>query len=255
MPQLRTDNLKVEIGDVTVCRNLDLSLNPGECWGLLGRNGAGKTTLLHTLAGLRPPADGKVTLNGEEIATLPPRERARQIGVLFQDESDPFPATVLETALIGRHPYLGRWAWEESSDIDIARQGLRTVQLDHLVDRQVATLSGGERRRLALATLYTQDPDMLLLDEPTNHLDLHFQMLALDHLSGLVRNQQKIALMILHDINLAVRYCDHLVLLLENGRVATGPTAEVLSEENLQALYHHPLYRLEGPKGPLWVPR
>ena len=115
MTTLATRQLDVEIGSVRVCSQLDLTVPPGQCWGLLGRNGAGKTTLIHTLAGLRPPLSGEVLLGDHPIRTLPRRTVAQQLGVLFQDEADPFPATVLETALIGRHPHLGRWAWEDHS--------------------------------------------------------------------------------------------------------------------------------------------
>ncbi|GAB4361788.1 MAG: ABC transporter ATP-binding protein [Gammaproteobacteria bacterium] len=255
MARLETSNLSVVIGDTTVCREAALAIAPGECWGVLGRNGAGKTTLLHTLAGLRPPATGEILLDGTALERISPRQRARQIGVLFQDESDPFPATVLETALIGRHPFVGRWAWEEATDIELARSALRTVHLDPLEDRLVSTLSGGERRRLALATLFTQDPELFLLDEPTNHLDLHFQLLVLRHLSEQVSRRQKSAVMILHDLNLAVRFCDHLILLLGEGEIATGPPGEVLTPELLDRLYQHPLVRVEGPTGPFWIPR
>jgi len=252
---LDVNGLQVTIGDISVCRDLNFTVEPGRCWGLLGRNGAGKTTLLHTLAGLRPPQTGTVLLNQHPLDSLPRRAIAQRMGVLFQEESNPFPATVLETALIGRHPYLGRWAWEDQDDIERAHQALRQMAINDLAQRQVATLSGGERRRLALATLLTQDPDVLLLDEPTNHLDLHHQISVLKYLRQLASQNGKAILIILHDINLATRFCDHLLLLLGNGDTIAGPATEVLNAGTLEALYQHPVTRVHHDGRDIWVPR
>lgn len=252
---LEAKGLQVTIGDISVCRDLNFTVEPGRCWGLLGRNGAGKTTLLHTLAGLRPPQTGTVLLNQHPLDSLPRRAIAQRMGVLFQEESNPFPATVLETALIGRHPYLGRWTWEDHEDIERARHALRQMAINDLAERQVATLSGGERRRLALATLLTQDPDVLLLDEPTNHLDLHHQISVLKYLRQLASQNGKAILIILHDINLATRFCDHLLLLLGNGDTIAGPATEVLNAGTLEALYQHPVTRVHHDGRDIWVPR
>jgi iron complex transport system ATP-binding protein len=121
---LAARGLTVTIAGIGVCERLDLSVEPGQCWAILGRNGAGKTTLLHTLAGLRPPAAGAIALDGRPLTTLSAREVARVRGLLTQDDSDAFGATVLETAMIGRHPYLSRWQWESAEDLRIAREAL-----------------------------------------------------------------------------------------------------------------------------------
>ncbi len=251
---LSAHQLHVEIGNIRVCDNLNLELRAGQRWGLLGVNGVGKTTLLHTLAGLRPPINGQVTLAGRPIADLPRREVARQLGVLFQSEGDDFPGTVLETALMGRHPFLGRWQWEDEKDQALARAALHDVGLDGLEQRQVNTLSGGEARRLALATLLTQAPRLLLLDEPTNHLDPHHQIHLLGLLSQRIAHADKGLLMILHDINLANRFCDHLILLFGNGENLCGPVSEVLNTENLTRLYGHPVIAVEGAGRVVYLP-
>ncbi len=233
---------------------MDIEIHPGERWGLLGRNGAGKTTLLLTLAGLRPRKEGQVFLQGEPLEDLGRRQIARRLGILFQDSEDPFPATVLETALIGRHPHLGRWGWEGAAEREIAREALRRVELDALEPRRVASLSGGERRRLALATLLTQAPLLALLDEPVSHLDVHHQVRMLEVCTEFC-GQAKGLLMVLHDLNLALRFCTHLLLLLPDGEHRAGPRDEVAQRRLLERLYGHPLGLAAGPGGErLFVP-
>src|SRR5262249_14821918 len=159
------------------------------------------TTLLRTLAGLRAPLKGEIAYDGRRLSTLKPRERARRRGFLPQDSVDFFPATVLETVLVGRHPHLSRWQWESSADIECAQNALRDVGLAGFESRDVASLSGGERRRVALAALIAQDPDLLLLDEPSSHLDLAHQIATLDVLLRLARERGKAVTMALHDLH------------------------------------------------------
>ena len=254
MAQLETSQLDIHIGTVRICRQLSLRINPGERWAILGRNGAGKTTLLHTLAGLLRPDSGTVKLDGEALENLSRRRIARQVGVLLQDHLDAFPASVMETALIGRHPYLGALQWEGPDDYARARAALHAVELDGLEDRNVATLSGGERRRLGIATLLAQDPAMLLLDEPTNHLDVHQQIRILDLLHSRSQAQQKTLLLVMHDLNLALRYCNRFLLLFGAGETTQGSADEVLTRPILERLYGHPMHTLQGPRGPVWLP-
>ena len=254
-PLLTGRGLTVAIGGKQVCADLDLDILAGERWALLGINGVGKTTLLHTLAGLREPAAGDVRLNGQPISAMPRRQVAQRLGLLLQEEGDAFPGTVLETALSGRHPHLGRWQWESAADIALAERALAQVGLQGLETRQTQTLSGGERRRLSLATLLTQDPQLFLLDEPTNHLDPHQQITLLKRLVAQTRDETRGLLMILHDVNLASRFCDHVLLLFGNGESLHGATAAVLTAENLQRLYGHPVVTLAGPHGPVFLPR
>jgi iron complex transport system ATP-binding protein len=251
---LATSGLDIRIGSVKVCRRLELHVNAGERWAILGRNGTGKTTLLHTLAGLRRPDSGTVKLDGEALDTLPRRHIARRVGVLLQDHLDAFPASVLETALIGRHPYLGALQWEGPDDYALARTALHAVGLDGLEDRNVATLSGGERRRLGIATLLTQDPALWLLDEPTNHLDVHQQIRILDLLQARSQSGQKTLLLVMHDLNLALRFCDRFLLLFGAGETAQGSADAVLTRATLERLYEHPMHTLDGPHGPVWLP-
>ena len=216
--------------------NLDLSLCDGEFVAVLGQNGAGKSLTMMTLAGLRRPDSGRVFLQGQDILECPRQQTAQRLALLPQVVDDIFPATVIDTALIGRHPHISRFRWESEEDHAIASDALRTVGLEDLSTRDVLTLSGGERRRLAIAQILTQAPDVYLLDEPTNHLDPQHQLDALrvfrravDAGSGVIAS--------LHDVNLAVRFADRCLLLFGDGRWELGKSKDVLNESMLSELY------------------
>jgi len=249
---LESRALQVHIGGKSVCGGLDLAVGRGEIWGILGLNGVGKTTLLHTLAGLRAPAGGEIRLRARPLAQWQGRELARVRGLMPQDTVDAFPLTVLEAALAGRYPHTSGWGWESADDLRLARQALRRADLDGIEERDCATLSGGERRRLALAALLAQQPDLFLLDEPTHHLDPHHQIALLDLLAAECCNG-KAAVMTLHDPNLAARYCSHCLLLFGEGATVGGPCPEVLSAQALTRLYRHAMHRIETTAGCCFV--
>ncbi|MDX9706821.1 MAG: ABC transporter ATP-binding protein [Azospira sp.] len=233
--------LAVSIGGHTVCRDLDLALAAGERLAILGRNGAGKSTLLSVLAGLRAADAGEVRLGGETCAALGPREAARRRGWLPQRHGDAFSSTVLETALTGRHPHLGRWQWETKADVAAACAAIAAVGLAGMEQRDVQTLSGGERQRLAVATLLTQAPPLYLLDEPLAHLDLNHQIAVLDLFAAEARVRGAGIVMVLHEPGLADRYCDRALLIHGDGRCELGRCRELLTADRLAGLYGHPL--------------
>lgn len=218
--------------------------SPGECWAILGGNGSGKTTLLHTLAGLTTATNGECLLGDSPLLSLSRRYIATKIGLLLQDIHDPFPTTVIETALTGRHPHLGRWQQEGESDFTLAQEALAQMDLAGLERRMVQTLSGGERRRLAIATLLTQATQILLLDEPFNHLDLHHQQQLLKYLGRLAQSGRTV-IMVLHDPNQALRHCDHALLLYGDGNWEGGECEDLLTSERLSKLYRHPIRLLQ----------
>lgn len=238
---LALNALTVRIAGKTVCENLDLDLAPGRVIGMLGGNGVGKTTLLHTLAGLRAAKSGRVKVCGEEFAALGRRGVAKQLALLMQEQDDPFPATVLETCLIGRHPHIGFWQWESPRDLGIARDALRVAGMGGLEQRDVHELSGGERRRLAIATVLAQDPRIFLLDEPVDQLDIFHQVNLLAHFRKLAENDNRLVLMSLHDVNMAARFCDEVILMFGDGELLHGETYKVLTTANLERLYRIPV--------------
>lgn len=233
---LGCSGLEVCVADRVLVHDLRVRFRTGAVTAILGRNGAGKTLTLHTLAGVREPTKGEVRLNDQPLTAWSRRDRARAIGLLTQTTEDTFPSTALEAVLVGRHPHIGFWEWEGDADRRIALDALQNVQLQGLEHRDVGTLSGGERRRVALAALLTQDPDIYLLDEPTNHLDPHHQL----DMFALMRSKANAGHTIvatLHDAALAARYADDALLLFGNGEWLHGPASEVLNEQTMSRLY------------------
>lgn len=258
MALLEARQLTVDIGQQAICRDFNLTIQAGERLAILGRNGAGKSTLLAVLAGLRAPQAGEVRIAGQTYAELGPLASARIRGWLPQSRADAFVSTVLESALIGRHPHLGRWQWESTEDARLARQALAAVDLAGLEQRDVQTLSGGERQRLAIATLLTQSPKLFLLDEPIAHLDLKHQIAMLERFADLARggNSADTAVcMVLHDPGLAWRFCDRALLVHGDGRTELGVSQEILTAERLSALYQYPLQAVESDGRLSFIPR
>ena len=254
-PLLEARQLTVGIGTKTFCRNLDLTLQAGERLAILGRNGAGKSTLLSVLAGLRAPQAGAVLINGASYATLGARKSALIRGWLPQVRGDAFASTVLETAMVGRHPHLDRWGWETEKDAKIVSEALAAVDLASFEQRDIQTQSGGERQRLAIATLLAQAPQLFLLDEPISHLDLKHQIAMLELFAGAARDCSAGVVMVLHEPALAWRFCDRVVLIHGDGHTETGPAREMLSIERLSALYQYPLHAIECDGRISFIPR
>jgi iron complex transport system ATP-binding protein len=237
MSLLNLTNLTVNIHHQFICRDLTLGIHPGETWGILGANGSGKTTLLHTLAGLRPAFAGNITLNNQSLRTLTPRTIAQSIAILFQDYPTIFPQTVWEYCLAARFPHRAYFNQPNADDHRIVHQALNKMALTALSQKEIQQLSGGEKRRLALAAVLSQTPTLYLLDEPTNHLDLRHQKQTLDCFRELAQTQTAAIMMTLHDVNLAQQYCDHILLLFDDGDVLFGKTKEVLTTDHLSHLY------------------
>lgn len=233
---LNVRGLDISVAGRTLVRALDLDVSSGSVTALLGRNGAGKTLTLHTLCGLRVAAKGSIAVAGQPLAQWPRKALARKLGLLAQTTEDPFPSTVMETALIGRHPHIDFWQWESDRDRSIAGGALESVDLAGFASRDISTLSGGERRRVAIATLLAQDPELFLLDEPINHLDPPHQLEAL-RLFRARADAGRAVIMSLHDAGLAARFSDQAVLLFGDGDWLSGPTREVLTETNIGRLY------------------
>jgi iron complex transport system ATP-binding protein len=234
---LRSDRLAVGFPGRTLCRELSLEMRPGQCWGVLGMNGSGKSTLLHTLGGLRASAGGSVELDGRPIGGFAPRELARNLGMLLQDEPGVFWGSLLDYVLLGRHPHSRRLFGWEAEDLERAEEALAQLDLAGLAERPLATLSGGERQRARIAQLLAQAPRAYLLDEPLQHLDLRHQLEAMRVFRALAERNQCALAMVLHDTAWVSRHCDHVLLLLGDGEALAGPTEALLTREHLERVF------------------
>lgn len=249
---LSASKLGVDVPGRCLVDALDVSFTRGELVAVLGRNGAGKTLTLSTLAGLRTPNRGRVSLCGDDMASLKRQDIATRLALLPQSVDDIFPSTVRDTVLIGRHPHIGRLRWESAEDNDITLDALRTVNADGLAARDVLTLSGGERRRVAVAQILAQAPEIYLLDEPTNHLDPQHQLDVLTIFRH-AADDGACVIASLHDVNLASRYADRCLLLYGDGSWELGPCDEILTESRLETLYGTPMEAIDWRNTRLFV--
>ncbi len=249
----RSERLCVGVAGRRLVDALDFDAARGDFLAVLGRNGTGKTLTLHTLAGLRAAESGSILLNGIDLNASSRARIARQLALLPQHVDDIFPATVLDTALIGRHPHIGRFRWESADDIRAADAALCSVGLDGFQERDVLTLSGGERRRLAIAQVLTQAPAVYLLDEPTNHLDPQHQLDVLRVFRD-AADGGAVVIASLHDVNLAVRYADRCLLLYGDGRWDLGATDTILDSARLSELYRTPMASVAWRSRELFFP-
>ncbi len=251
---LSASHLRLAVPGKTLCHNLSLTLRPGQCWCVLGRNGSGKTTLLHALSGLVQPAAGAVWLDDRPLAQVPRRQAAQRIGVLLQEEAHVFWGTAKEYALLGRFPHAYGLQRLHAADQPLAMDALAQTAMDHAADQSFATLSGGERQRVRIAMVLAQAPDIYFLDEPLHALDLGHQLAVLRLFRQLATRQQKTIVMVLHDLLSASRFCDHALLLYDDGNVLTGDTSQLLTQANLETLYQCGMEEVVTTTGRFYIP-
>lgn len=232
---LQTVDLAFGYGSKEAIRGISLAFRQGECVSVIGPNGAGKSTLIKCLAAIHKPRKGTVLAGGKPLFALPPKERAKRIGYVPQQTAMTFPLTVTETVLLGRRPYV-RWGVSDE-DLRIAGRILEDLDLARLADRYVDELSGGERQKVLLARALAQQPGILLLDEPIAALDIRHQLGVLEKVRQLARRDGTLIVMILHDLELASRYSDRIVL-MKNGEIyAAGAPDRVLTAEHIRDVY------------------
>lgn len=252
---LAAQNLSGGYPQSLIIQGVNLTVQPGEWLGLVGANGSGKSTLLRLLSRLLPPQTGAVLLAGRDLHTLSPTAIARQLALLPQQQTLPDGLTVEQLVSLGRSPHQPWWQWEmDSAGRQQVHQALAWTALTEFRDRPVADLSGGERQRAFLALALAQNPQVLLLDEPTTFLDIHYQLQILDLLKDLNRRRPLSIVTVLHDINLAARYCDRLALLRQGQIWAMDIPHQVLTVENLRAVFQVEASIFSTPHGLQIVP-
>jgi iron complex transport system ATP-binding protein len=252
MSVLKAEGVRVAVGSRVLVDDLDLEIGPGELLVILGRNGTGKTLLLHTLAGLRAPTAGAVRLDGRPLADIGRRQVALRLGLLLQIYEDAFPLRVLDAVLVGRHPHLGFWQWEGTVDHEIAHAALAAMDLEGMEDRVVATLSGGERRRLAIATLLAQEPAGV----PPRRAPQSPRSAAPDRRARSLRGARARRARGRRDAarsNLAARFGTRALLLHGDGRWQCGAIPDVLTATHLSALFRTPIVQVPAQIGAVFV--
>jgi iron complex transport system ATP-binding protein len=232
-PLLRTIRVEFQIDERALLHDISLSLHPGEIVGLIGPNGAGKSTLLRLLSGLWKATGGQVMLQGQPIARHNTRQIAQLIGQVQQSAVLDAPFSVREIVAMGRNPHLGRFEIEKPHDKAAVIEAMHSTNTLVLADRAINQLSGGERQRVFLARALAQEPLILLLDEPTSNLDIRHQIEILT----LVQRQAHVrglgVLIAIHDLSMAARFCDRLILLYDGKITAEGTPESVLTANNL----------------------
>ncbi len=233
---LKMDGVEFSYGSISVLQNVNMELHPSEILGILGPNGSGKTTMLRCINGILTPQQGSITLDSDEIKKMPRKDVAKNIGYVPQNAiAERSGPTVFEVVLMGRRPHI---IWEfGDKDKDIAWKAMDEMGVKNLADKDFGTLSSGQAQRVLMARAIAQEAKILLLDEPTSNLDVKYQIEVMKAIHELVHQKRVGACAIIHDLDLAMRFCDK-VLLLNNGEIiSAGPTRMVLTPNNIKKVY------------------
>ncbi|NYF16235.1 iron complex transport system ATP-binding protein [Microbacterium sp. AK009] len=254
---LAAEGLTLSYGERTIVRALDLVVPPGQVTAIIGANGCGKSTLLRALSRLIAPRAGQVVLDGKTLQSRRAKEVARMLGLLPQSPVAPEGIAVADLVGRGRHPHqrpLARWS---ARDFQIVAEALEATGTSDLADRPMDELSGGQRQRVWIAMALAQETDILLLDEPTTFLDVAHQIEVLDLLTDLNRERGTTIVMVLHDMNLAARYADHLFALRDGRIVAEGAPRDILTRELIEEVFDLDAVVIDDPVSgaPIVLPR
>ena len=224
-------------GTSIVLKDASVQINSGDFVGIVGPNGSGKSTLIRTISRVLQPLYGKVLIKGEDIYRLPAAEVAKEMAVVTQERGLDFPFTVRDVVMMGRLPHIKRFARESAKDLEAVARALALTDTILLADRQINELSGGEKQRVMLARALAQEPKILLLDEPTSYLDLNYQIETMELLVRLRRDYGLTIVMVLHDLNLASRYCDYLLVVKQGAIYAIGSPHQVITTDIIKKVY------------------
>ncbi len=237
MVTLNVNKVECHYGPIKILSDITLDVKPGDFVGILGPNGSGKTTLLKSISRVLKPYCGAILIDNEDIYKIKSVEAAKKMAVVPQDNTVGFNFSVMDVVLMGRNPHLGQFQMESAKDVEIARNAMELTNTWELANRSVNELSGGERQRVIIARALAQEPKILLLDEPMNNLDIINQLEVMDLVKSLCVKNGLAVLAVIHDLNMAARYCTA-VLMLKKGKVyASGKIEEVLTSENISNVF------------------
>ena len=233
--KLKVENVEFSYTSVPVLTDVCLELAQSEMLGVVGPNGAGKSTLIRCIDRILKPQRGNILLDGEEMKHIGMRETAKKLGYIPQSASQIFPATVFDTVLMGRSPHIG---WRSSEkDNEKVLDVLQMLNIEDLAMRDINETSGGQQQRVFIARALAQEPDILLLDEPTSNLDIQHQLEVMETIKDLVVKKTISAIMAVHDLNLASRYADRLIIMKGGRIIEAGSPPDILTPENIRSVY------------------
>ncbi|MDH2428006.1 ABC transporter ATP-binding protein [Sphaerisporangium sp. TRM90804] len=236
-PDLRANDLRLAYDDRVVIDGLDVAIPPGRVTAIVGANACGKSTLLRAMARLLAPRAGAVRLDGRALQSVPTRELAQRLGILPQAPVAPEGLTVIDLVNRGRSPHQTWWRQWSKADEQAVLGALAATDMTDLAHRAVDELSGGQRQRAWIAMAVAQGTPVLLLDEPTTYLDLAHQIDVLDLITDLNRREHRTIVMVLHDLNQACRYADHVIAMKSGGIVAEGPPSAVITAQSVEHIF------------------
>ena len=247
---LRFEHLAAGYGEKDIIKDVSFSVEEGDFAGLIGSNGAGKSTLIKCISGLLPVRSGNIYICGKENSHLKHRERARLVAVVPQSYHVDYDFLVEDIVMMGRNPYLSLRHKENERDMEIVRNAMEATNTEIFRGRLYNELSGGERQRVILARAIAQEPQIILLDEPTSALDIHHQIEVMELITRLNKEKNMTVLAVLHDINMASRFCKRLIMLKDGHIMADGTPETVINRQNMEELYQmkllihtNPLFR------------
>jgi cobalamin transport system ATP-binding protein len=237
MVLLSIDGVECRYGSVKILENVSLNVKEGDFVGIIGPNGSGKTTLIKSISRTLKPYKGTIILDKTDIYNMKSVDLAKKMAIVPQESNIGFSFTALDIVLMGRNPHMKRFQMETEKDMIIVKKAMNRTNTWHLADRPINELSGGEKQRVIIARALAQEPKVLLLDEPLTHLDMVNQLEIMDLVKELCVKERLIVLTVIHDLNLAARYCTSLLLLKDAKVFAVGTLEEVLTSENIKSVF------------------
>ena len=233
---LEIKNISYSVGENKILKDISFRCQSGEIIGIIGPNGSGKTTLLKTINRINPITNGDILLNGKSIKEYDEKELARDISFMNQNTNIEFDFPCIDIVVLGRYPYLERFQEYSKKDIELAEKYMRLTNTYKFRDKSILQLSGGERQRVLFAKILTQESQVILLDEPTASLDMRYEEDLLKEVSK-EKDKGKIIILVIHNLQTAIKYCSRLVLLSNGNIIKDGAVKEVITEENLNNVF------------------
>jgi len=249
--RLKVKGISFNYDGIEACNGIDLEVEGGEIVSIIGPNGSGKTTILKCMAKILKPHMGVIYIDGKNLREISHKEAAKLLAYAPQNFTVNFPFTVFELVLMGRKPFI---KWHPTvEDVKIVMEVLKLVGIENLADRRVDELSGGEKQKVMIANILAQKAHVLLLDEPTANLDIKHQLQTLSLIRKIAKERDVAVLMALHDLNLAARFSDKIVMLKNGKVVAAGQPSQVLTPKHIKIAYEVDVERVMTPSGEIFI--